>query len=343
MNWFTRLLRTVARPVRRGEHRGLLIQPYRGYGSRRRVFLMGRVFRQPGSRAVAPRGRLLHDLYSFLRRLLRRGSGDRTVLVEFAGHTHRTTTDRDGYFRFDLEAEDAFPVDDGWNTARLRLEDPAGVRAEVAVYVTPTRARFAVVSDIDDTVMVTGVADKLKMFWRLFASGEDSRVAFPGVAGFYRALHGGRGGNEGNPMLYVSRAPWSIFEMIERFFQRHEIPVGPILFLRDWGLTVQRPLPRRATDHKRILIETMLTIYDELPFVLIGDSGQHDPEVYADLVERHPGRIAAIYIRDVSDSDTRAGEIEELADAVRRADSELVLAADTDRMARHARAHGLID
>ena len=81
-------------------------------------------------------------------------------------------------------------------------------------------------------------------------------------------------------MLYVSRAPWGIYELLEAFFQRHDIPVGPILFLREWGLSWRHPLPRRAVDHKRLLIEAMMALYADMPFVLIGDSGQHDPEVY---------------------------------------------------------------
>ena len=55
-------------------------------------------------------------------------------------------------------------------------------------------------------------------------------------------------------MLYVSRAPWGLYEMLSEFFQRHGIPVGPVLFLREWGLSWTHPLPRRATDHKQALI-----------------------------------------------------------------------------------------
>ncbi|WP_419539944.1 App1 family protein [Methylobacterium oryzae] len=198
------------------------------------------------------------------------------------------------------------------------------------------------VSDIDDTVMRTGVANKLKMLWRLFVEDAESRVAFPGVAALYRALHAGAGGDEGNPMLYVSRAPWGLYEMLSEFFQRHGIPAGPVLFLREWGLSWTHPLPRRATDHKQALIRHMLALYRDLPFVLIGDSGQHDPEVYAQVVEENPGRVLAVYIRNVSRDSARVEEIVRLAGAVARAGSSLVLAADSVAMAEHAAAIGLI-
>ena len=344
MNIFRRVLRTLARPVRRGtEHKGRMIQPFRGYGSTESLYLMGRVFRQPLGGSIAPEGRFLRDLLRFIRRILRRGARDLEVVMRFGGREHRATTDRDGYFRFHIDDEDGLPVEGGWNEVSLQLEADPEVVAEAEVYIAPSRSRFVVISDIDDTVMYTGVANKLKMFWRLFASGADSRVAFPGVGDFYRALHAGPGGGQDNPMLYVSRGPWSIYEMLETFFQRNDIPIGPILFLRDWGLTLQHPLPKRATKHKHDLIEDMLHLYEELPFVLIGDSGQHDPEIYADIVERHPGRVAAVYIRDVTGSETRAGEIEKLAEAIRKADSDLVLTDDTDDMVGHARSTGLVE
>jgi phosphatidate phosphatase APP1 len=199
-----------------------------------------------------------------------------------------------------------------------------------------------VISDIDDTVVQTGVANKLIMLWRLFMLGARSRAAFPGMAALLRALHDGRTGHEVNPMLYVSRAPWGIYEVLDEFFRLHRIPVGPILFLREWGLTLQNPLPRRAPDHKLELIRHMLALYRDLPVVLIGDSGQRDPEVYAQIVHEHPGRVLAIYVRNVSRDPSRHRAIQDLAIQMVDAGSNLLLAADSLAMAAHAVEHGLI-
>jgi phosphatidate phosphatase APP1 len=199
-----------------------------------------------------------------------------------------------------------------------------------------------VISDIDDTIMETGVANKARMLWNLFVQGPRSRVAFPGMAALLQALHRGVSGTEVNPMLYVSRGPWSIYEILDEFFNVHAIPIGPILFLREWGLTLQSPLPRRAEDHKLELIRNMLRLYRNLPFVLIGDSGQRDPEIYAQIVCEHPGRVLAIYIRNVSRDPARRRAIEDLALEVVAAGSSLLLAADSLAMAKHAIDHRLI-
>jgi phosphatidate phosphatase APP1 len=153
----------------------------------------------------------------------------------------------------------------------LLLEEPERVEARGQIYIPSPRARFVVISDIDDTVMHTGVANKLGMLWRLFVADAQSRVAFPGVAALYRALYAGRSGDEANPMLYVSRAPWGIYAVLEEFFAQHGIPVGPVLFLREWGISWRSPLPRKATDHKQELIATCWSSILISLFVLIGD------------------------------------------------------------------------
>lgn len=338
-----RALKLVARPVRRAQGRGgIVIEPYRGYGSANEIFLIGRIFRQSHPDTAPGDDSLRAQLRDIARRIARRALKDAPVTARFGGSEMRVETDRDGYFRIHLSPAALPPGDDGWHAVDLTLEAEPPVRAQGQVFVPPGATGCVVVSDIDDTVMRTGVANKAKMLWRLFVEEAENRVAFPGVAALYRALYVGPEGTQANPMLYVSRAPWGLYEMLSEFFTIHGIPVGPILFLREWGLSWKHPLPRRAEDHKRALIVHMLSLYRDLPFVLIGDSGQHDPEVYGRIVAEHPGRVKAVYIRNVSRDAERIREIEMLAQVVAAAGSHLVIAADSTAIARHAAGLGLI-
>ena len=186
-------LRLLARPVRRAAGRGgVVLQPYRGYGSREEVFLIGRVFRQPARNPGPLGGTVAGDAVDLGRRLLRRGVADASLVARFCGAERRVTTDRDGYFRVGLRPAHPPPADRLWHAMDLELLGPAGVRAEGRVFVPPEGCRFVVISDIDDTVMHTGVASKLLMLWRLFAQGAGSRVAFPGVAAFLPGAARGR-------------------------------------------------------------------------------------------------------------------------------------------------------
>lgn len=340
-----RLVGVVARPMKHGQgHRGLTITPYRGYGSRREAFLTGRVFRQaPLSRGVPRRG-FLSDLVDVARRIARRGVAEASVDIRLGDKHVAVTTDRDGYFDAHLPLVSSLPSDRSWHHAELWVtaDNETPVRASVEVFLPAIEPDLLVISDIDDTVMYTGVADKLRMLYRLFLERPDQRMAFPGVAALYQALHRGADDQGERPILYVSRGPWVIYEMLETFFQLNRIPVGPILFLREWGISLRHPWPRRAEAHKEQLIGRMLATYEGVPCILIGDSGQHDPEVYTRIVEAHPGRIKAIYIRRVEQREDRQRAIRRLCDQLRHTRCDLVLAADSVLIAEHAQAHGFI-
>lgn len=342
---FRKLMHLLARPVKgnRGGA-GVVIQPYRGFGSEEKIFLMGRVFRQPGGSEGIRRGTVARDVVDVGRRILRRGVGRAVLRITFRDTRQIVTADRNGYFKVLMRPAHPLLTDRLWHSVQIELLRPrfSNPKAEGSFFVPPRSARYVVISDIDDTVIYTGVANKAMMMWRMFFQKPASRTAFPGVAAFYRALHRGRSGEEMNPILYVSRGPWAIYEVLDAFFNLHRIPVGPILFLREWGLTLQRPFPPPSRGHKLDLVRSMLSLYAGLSFILIGDSGQHDPEIYAQVVREHPGRILAVYIRNVSRNPDRIRAVEVLARQVAEDGGSLVLAADTVALASHAAGKGLI-
>ncbi len=109
--------------------------------------------------------------------------------------------------------------------------------------------------------------------------------------------------------------------------------------MRDWDLG--RSLTRNK-HHKTTSIRDIFAAFPGLPFILVGDSGQEDPEIYSALVREHPGRTLAIYIRNVTPNPERSSAVRRLAAQVSAAGSTLVLADDTLAAARHAAAHGWI-
>jgi phosphatidate phosphatase APP1 len=164
------------------------------------------------------------------------------------------------------------------------------------------------------------VARKLRMLLIAAFNNARTRKPFKGVAAFYRALHAGV-----NPVFYVSKSPWNLYAPIVEYLEVQGLPRGPVL-LRDFGR-------RREKEHKRKTIEEILDTYPALPFVLSGDSGEQDPEIYADIVRRFPERIVAIYIRSVNPK--RVKEVERLG-------TRLILAPQAETAAAHAAAAGLI-
>jgi phosphatidate phosphatase APP1 len=297
----------------------VIILPYLGYGTSRRLTVCGRVLEDEGFLPAAAADRRWRNLISFYKRL----ESDEVAGARLRARGHETRTDAEGYFRFEIPVK-AKP---GWQEVDLELLDPPHVKASARVLIPSARARFGVISDIDDTVVRSQVTNKLRMILTVALSNARTRAPFPGVAAFYRALHGGV-----NPFFYVSKSPWNLYAPLVEYLEVQGLPQGPLL-LRDFGWRSQK-------NHKLKMIEEILTTYPKLPFVLIGDSGEHDPEIYADIVQRFPKRIRAVYIRSVDPR--RISAIEKLAREIAKTGCQLILAAEAEPAAAHAAAGGLI-
>jgi phosphatidate phosphatase APP1 len=303
----------------------VMILPYLGYGTSRKLALCGRVLQDegfPASEGVVSRWQNLID---FFKRMESDEVPGARVRAAYQGIAAEATSDREGYFRIELEAADVQP---GWHDVALELGD-SDVRATGSVLVPPPDAEFGVISDVDDTIVHSDVLHKLHMLMTLAFSNSSTRKPFWGIAAFYRALHRGR-----NPIFYVSNGPWNLYVPLVEFLQRQQFPAGPLL-LRDFGL-------RMSSDHKTKAIEHILATYPALRFILVGDSGEHDPEVYSTIMSRFPDRIRTIYIRSVDPSPTRTHTIERLIEKVAASGCQLVLAPDSEFAAAHAAAEGLI-
>src|SRR6185503_10375495 len=216
----------------------------------------------------------------------------------------------------------------GWNAVQLVLGTPR-IRATGRVLVPPAEARFGVVSDIDDTIVYSNVLSKWRMILTIAFSNARTRKPFKGVGAFYRALHSGV-----NPVFYVSKSPWNLYAPLVEYLEVQGLPLGPLV-LRDFGLRMKK-------HHKVEAIEAILRTYPALPFILIGDSGEEDPEIYAAIVRRHPRRIRAVYIRSVAPRPGRIKAIETLIRQIAPTGCQLVLAPDSEFAAAHAAGEGLI-
>jgi phosphatidate phosphatase APP1 len=254
------------------------------------------------------------------------------LVVRVAGTVVETVTDVDGYFLVRVPtAPEA--LESPWTRGTVELRGDyrgvAGVHTTpVDVCVPPAGARFGIISDVDDTILQTGVQRVGRTILQTLTGSSLTRTPFPGAVELYRDLAAGV-----NPVFYVSSSPWNLHAFLVGFLRHRGFPLGPVL-LRDllgtWA--------GREQKHDRI--REILDLHPDLRFVLLGDSGEHDPEIYADIVREHPGRVLAVYIREVR-LDPGDGRVEEVSDAW-GSDVPFVLAADSDTVRRHAQGLGLL-
>ena len=335
-SWSWRLRRKLrlARPPR--------ILPYRGYGTGRSSIIKARVLEDRKVRPPWKRYTLLGSAIASWKRYMTVEIPNARVAVRWGEQQWEGRTDEEGFL--ELQVAPPAGVEAGWHEVELELLSPSprGVaRVRAPVLVAGPEAELGVISDIDDTVIVTEVTNVLKRVWTLFLTEHRTRLPFAGVDAFYEALRQGSTGTAGNPIFYVSSSPWNLYEHLDEFLGVHRIPAGPLL-LRDWGLSRTGFAPGGGHGHKLEKIRAVMDALAPLPFLLIGDSGQEDAEHYRTIVREYPGRVRCVYIRNVWHRSGRERELARIAEEIEAAGSQMVTVDDTVTAARHAAAQGWI-
>jgi len=320
----------------------ITIAPYRTFGVAGQLFVKGRVLRD---RPLPPAGvedSRWQNFYHMVRRLNSNEVPGARIAITVGCQRWEAVADSEGYFTLELPLEQPVDPANVWHTVWVELVEPlarnAPVQVAAEVLTPPPSARFAVISDIDDTILQSHAASLLRSFMETFFQNAQTRLPFAGVASLYQALWKGMSSVEMNPIFYVSSSPWNFYDFLVEFMERQHLPAGP-MFLHDYGLT--RVFSALSHRHKLKPMRWLLETYPTLPFVLIGDSGQKDPELYSELIGDYPDRIVAVFIRDVS-SRRRDVTVDSLGEAALTRGVPMHRVADSAAAAAIAATLGLI-
>jgi phosphatidate phosphatase APP1 len=327
----------ATRLKRRGDPERITVEPYLAHGSRDLVIARGRVFEDaPIAPAVAVEP-LVHRFRRSLRRFVTNELGGIEIEARLGESTGRAVTDAEGYYEIEL-AEPDLPGDRLLHDMDISVVVHPDAQVSIGTaraHVPTLDARRIVISDIDDTVLATDATRTLRMLATTLVGSALTRRSFPGTPQLYEGFARGAGG-EDNAFVYVSSSPWNLHGFLEAFLRHTGLPVGP-LFLRDFGVDEDKFISGTHDDHKQKTIESLLALHDQ-PFALIGDTGQHDPEIYRAVALSVPSRIDGIFLRHVA-GDQRAVDVDSLfGDVV----PPMAIGADSAELALAAEAAHLI-
>ncbi|MCO7202849.1 DUF2183 domain-containing protein [Microbacterium sp. CnD16-F] len=267
----------------RARGRTATVAAFPGYGSTQWVRVLGRVLIPPKAK------RRERGDYAGVRGWRSFASvpvAHATVTVTVNGVPHEVTADRGGVIDAVLPAT----LPPGWQTVTMRVEEAEPVEARV--FVVGDDIRFGIISDVDDTVMVTALPRPFVAAWNSFVLNEHARQPVPGMAVLLERL---ARENPGSPVLYLSTGAWNVAPTLVRFQRRHLFPMGAML-LTDWGPTHDRWF-RSGKLHKQESLRRLADEFPDIDWLLIGDDGQHDDEIYTQFTIEHPEQVAAVAIR----------------------------------------------
>lgn len=325
----------------------LQIITFRSYGTSMHLYVKGRAL-QDENIDLSKSGvfNLLWNSYKRFETDLIKNTNLTLTLSD--GRKFNTKTDDQGYFLVDKTVENLIHIIDEKGCFSYEIgfkEDFHGRkiqnenRFKGEVYIPSEEVKFGVISDIDDTILHTGISSifKWKVIKNTFFKRAEKRIPLEGAADFYEKLKNGTSGKDGNPIFYVSHSPWNLYRYLEVFLETNNFPKGPIL-LRDFANPFAKKYKSEKPQKQHEIINIMKT-YPKLSFILIGDSGERDPDIYIEIAEAHPERILAIYLRNVNHKRKmiRVKGLFEKYETV-----PVLLVEDSDAAVTHAREMGFI-
>lgn len=276
------------------------IKTYEGFGNQEHCSVMGHTL------ALSPKSRtkfnnsILRNTFSLLKLFMVKPLAGATVSIEWQGSTFTTKSEDDGFFIFDLPTNT--PLEPKKYDVKVKLigNDNNVVFETAAHIIVPVRGQFTFISDIDDTFLISHSASIFKRLKLLFSRNAHSRKPFDGVVNHYNALKlAHTNANEPNPFFYVSSSEWNLYDFINTFIKKNNLPAGVCLL--NQLKTISGVLKTGKNNHgsKFTRIVRVLEAYPTQRFILLGDDSQRDPYIYNAITQHFPNLVYCVYIRCV--------------------------------------------
>ncbi len=284
----------------------LKIDVYDGYGTSERLVIKGRVFSDRKVDAIDENDSRFRNLVNTSKRFITNEADKVWVKVCVREYLQEVLTDHEGIYRASFENIEDVPYGLHSFTVAISEKNKRRYQAEPAIgqYVLhdPTSDRVSIISDVDDTILLTEASSKVRMLRNVFLKNHFTQSAVEGMSDLYRAIHYGPEGDGYDATHYVSSSPDNLYSRINRFLDLQKFPAGSI-DLKNIGLRKGQDSLFDHETYKLGRIRSILSTFPRRRFVLFGDSGEHDPQIYRKLAQEFKDQIVAIYIHNVNNAD----------------------------------------
>ncbi len=275
-----------------------ILRLYRGYANEEELIVMGHVFKPTNKKDYSFEKKKFKNASSIIRLFRIKTQSNADVYLIHNNSTIHTKTLADGYFKFCLPVDPN--VGHGWIDYEVSIVHKQKTIAVKESYIRPKLGNLGIISDIDDTFLVSYTKNPFLKIYVLLFRNVNSRKVFEDVVSHYQALSSsGRTDNEEqNAFFYVSSSEWNLYNFIIKFTEIHRLPKA-VLLLKDikTSLTDFFWSGRGDHNHKFEKIKHILEFYPNLKYVLLGDDSQEDPFLYEAICKIFPVNVIAVYIR----------------------------------------------
>ncbi|MFV8226039.1 App1 family protein [Christiangramia aquimixticola] len=314
---------------------------YRGYVNKEELVVFGHLFESwaPDKYRIDRRG--IKHTYAIIHKFRIKPLPNYEVKLKFRDLEVTTKTQKDGYFRFTVPYTD--DLEPGWHEYQVTCKMFDFGMIEKGKLLKPYPGKFAIISDIDDTFLVSHSNSFFKKLYVMLSKNIEKRKIFNDVVRHYQRLsNSGQDKKDAfNSFFYVSSSEWNLYDFITEFADMHGLPEAVIKLkniktgLRDFLQT-----GRGNHDHKFIKIKDIISFYPHLQYVLLGDDSQHDPFLYERICKTFPMNVQAIYIRQTGKSPKP--KVQEVLKNIESMNVATCYFANSDKAISHSEQIGII-
>lgn len=266
---------------------------YSGYGDARIIVMEGRIQTPHKTKKTTTEDGTLRNLKHNTRLFFNDEHKHTPLSLSLGAQRWDTLTDDEGYFR--VESSSPHQLAPGWHEVETESGRSTGSGQTLIV---PPENQLGLISDLDDTILVSEVTRKHRLLSNSFLKNPAQRQAVPGTAQLYTQVREHNPYPEATPLFYLSASPRQLHRSIAEFLSLNHFPQG-ILITRRVGVDKASDSLLDTFSYKTRRIEEIFARLPQVRFILAGDDGEKDPEIYDWIRQQYPERVEAIWIRRV--------------------------------------------
>jgi phosphatidate phosphatase APP1 len=276
------------------------IEVYNAYGNEHQLVVHGRTLKKAKEKRVTKEDSGFLNLWNAIKFFHNDEIKNKKVFLTIDKRRYEAKSDDEGYFDFEIKIANKLNM--GYKKIALQIEENRDINHAEATILSDDKM-IGIISDIDDTVIVSEVTSKRKLLLNTFWKNYKQREVIPTMVKRFEKILSQNSPTTPSRLFFISGSPQHLFTSIEKFLEYNHFPRHVTILKQVHGDNSDPIFDQMR--YKTAKIEELIALYPNMKWVMFGDSGERDKEVYESIQKKYPSNVKGYYIRDVE-----SGEIE---------------------------------
>ncbi len=268
---------------------------YHAYGNEHQIIVQGRMQKKRIFKPVSKEDGWVRNLWRRVKQVKADDIESADINLSIKHESFKTKGDDEGYFEFHIKTKQLLPM--GYQKIVLQLKDNQNLHETNATIIDSTLL-IGIISDFDDTLIISDVTNKISLGINTMFKNYKQRTLVPSMLERFKKILAQNPKGTPSTLFILSGSPQQLFTPIEQFLAYHHFPKHTLILKKAHGENLD-PLTDQFA-YKSQKIERLIQLYPNMQWVMFGDSGEKDAEVYKAIQEKYPHKVMRYYIRDVN-------------------------------------------